>query len=67
MALQEPITVLIDVHEEYESDAEEIPLNGILHHPMSMIIDNFPAVHKDQYSNPLHRKLVPQSDGSRVY
>ena len=40
--------VLIDVREENEVALENIPLENVLYHPMSVIMDRLPYIAKDQ-------------------
>jgi hydroxyacylglutathione hydrolase len=40
--------VLIDVREENEVKLESIPLDNVLYHPMSVIMERLPYISKDQ-------------------
>ncbi|MFO7722453.1 MAG: rhodanese-like domain-containing protein [Bacteroidales bacterium] len=48
-ALQENDTVMIDVREVCEVDAERIPIDNILYHPMSVIVDRLQQIEKNQH------------------
>lgn len=41
--------VMIDVREEEEVDIVKIPLQGVLYHPMSAIMDNIDGIEKTQH------------------
>jgi len=41
--------VLIDVREEYEAELESIPLDNVVNHPMSVILDRLSCISKDQH------------------
>lgn len=47
-ALKNNEAVLIDVREENEVQLESIPLNYVLYHPMSVIMDRLPYIAKNQ-------------------
>lgn len=47
-ALNNNDAVLIDVREENEFRLENIPLDNVLHHPMSVIMDRLEFISKDQ-------------------
>lgn len=47
-ALTNNDAVLIDVREENEVALESIPLENVLYHPMSVIMDRLPFISKDQ-------------------
>jgi rhodanese-related sulfurtransferase len=46
--LQNKEAVIIDVREETETALESIPLENVLYHPMSVIMDRIPFISKDQ-------------------
>jgi len=47
-AIQNGDAVMIDVREMFEVQLENIPLDRVLNHPMSVIIDRLPYIAKDQ-------------------
>lgn len=47
-ALKNNDAVLIDVREEYEVKLEYVPLDNVLNHPLSVIMDGLPFIAKDQ-------------------
>lgn len=47
-ALKNNEAVLIDVREENEVQLESIPLDNVLYHPMSVIMDRLPYIAKNQ-------------------
>lgn len=47
-AIKKGEAVLIDVREEDEVKQEYIPLDNVLNHPMSVIIERLPYIAKDQ-------------------
>jgi thiosulfate sulfurtransferase len=47
-AVQSGDAVIIDVREMFEVQLENIPLEQVLNHPMSVIIDRLPYIAKDQ-------------------
>lgn len=47
-ALKNNEAVLIDVREEDEVSLERIPLDNVLYHPLSVILDRIPYISKDQ-------------------
>lgn len=48
-ALMNNDAILIDVREQDEILTENIPLENVLYHPMSVILDRLPYIAKDQY------------------
>ncbi len=47
-AIEKEGAVLIDVRELYEVKLEKIPLERVLNHPMSVIMDRLPYIKKEQ-------------------
>lgn len=47
-ALKNNEAVLIDVREPNEVSLDNIPLENVLYHPMSVIVDRLPYISKDQ-------------------
>lgn len=47
-AIQNRDAIMIDVREMFEVQLENIPLDQVLNHPMSVIIDRLPYIAKDQ-------------------
>jgi len=47
-AIQKGDAIMIDVREMFEVQLENIPLEQVLNHPMSVIIDRLPYIAKDQ-------------------
>ncbi len=48
-AIEKGEAVLIDVRELSEVRLEKIPIDRVLNHPMSVIMDRLPYISKDQY------------------
>jgi rhodanese-related sulfurtransferase len=47
-AIEKGEAILIDVRELYEVKLEKIPLERVLNHPMSVIMDRLPYIKKEQ-------------------
>lgn len=48
-ALQKGEAIILDVREDDEFKTENIPLDNVIHHPMSVILDRLAYIPRDKY------------------